>query len=254
MSHTQDRIDAASLERIIPDEIRADETTGSETLRLHIERYQFAMRHVVRGNVLDIACGVGYGTALLAEAPQVAQAIGVDISHAAVEYAAGRYGSKRVAYEHADALQFSPGRQFENIVSLETMEHVDDPVALFGHLVSLLAPGGRFISSVPTTPSVDANPHHKSNFSVKSFLSMGKRFQLTYVASLGQVQPFNPIAVAMRREARTAKLRTNLGLFYLQNPSHFLARVWSILRNGFANKYITVVWEKQIAVKINSAV
>jgi hypothetical protein len=64
MSKTNQGIDATSLERIVPDDLHADETTGGETLRLHWERYQFAKEHLVPGSVLDMACGVGYGTAI----------------------------------------------------------------------------------------------------------------------------------------------------------------------------------------------
>jgi 2-polyprenyl-3-methyl-5-hydroxy-6-metoxy-1,4-benzoquinol methylase len=244
MKLSNDHVNPLSMERIVPDELSLDETTGAETLRLHLERYQFAQQHLVRGSVLDIACGVGYGTVLLAEDPQVTNALGVDISASSVQYALRRYGSERVSYICSEALLFLPGRQFENIVSLETIEHVDDPNALFSHLVSLLAPQGRLIASVPVTPSVDANPHHKSNFSLKTFMRMGEEFSLKYVASLKQFQPFSPVAVGMKREARTSGLRRNLVLFYIRNPSHLLLRLWSTLRNGFANKYLTVVWEK----------
>lgn len=237
-------IDASSLERIVPDELQSQETTGAETLRLHLERYRFAKQNLVAGRLLDVACGVGYGTALLSENPIVIRALGVDISPEAVEYADRRYRNQRVSFINSDALTFSPGHQFENIVSLETVEHVDDPHALFGHLVSLLAPGGRLIASVPVTPSVDGNPHHKTNFSRKSFQRLGDVFALVSLKSLSQVQPYRPLAIVTRREARSADLRQNLGLFYFHNPAHFFLRIWSTLRDGFVNKYLTVVWEK----------
>lgn len=244
MPPTPDRIDLTSLERIVPDEARADEATGSDTLRLHLERYEFAGLHLVPGSVLDIACGVGYGTALLSQNPQTRQALGVDVAPSAIAYAVRRYASERVCFVCADALSFSSPQPFDNVVSLETIEHVDDPRALFAHLVSLLASGGRLVASVPVTPSVDANPHHRSNFSIRSFRRMGDAFPLKYLASLDQVQPFSPIAVAMRRETRAAGLRRNLARFYLENPSHLFLRLGSILRDGFVNKYVTVVWEK----------
>ena len=244
MSSTHPRIDYTSLERIVPDEARADEATGSDTLRLHVERYEFARQHLVPGSALDIACGVGYGTALLSQNPHTTRALGVDVAASAVEYATRRYASERVSFVCADALSFSPPQPFDNVVSLETIEHVADPRGLFAHLASLLAPGGRLTASVPVTPSVDANPHHQSNFSTRSFRSMGDAFPLKYLASLYQVQPYSPLAMALRRETRATGLRRNLALFYLENPSHFFLRLGSILRDGFVNKYVTVVWEK----------
>src|SRR6266404_7005313 len=165
-----------SLERIIPDEMNELETTGCETLKLHMQRYEFAKGNLVHGTVLDLACGVGYGTALLASSPLVDKATGVDISSDAVEYATKHYRSEHVVFLCSSALEFRPANVFDNVVSLETIEHVDDPCALFAHLVSLVRPGGRLITSVPVTPSMDANPHHKSNFTVRGFLQLGDAF------------------------------------------------------------------------------
>jgi SAM-dependent methyltransferase len=237
-------LDPLSLERIVPDKLSDNESTGAETLRFHLERYQFASRNLIAGRVLDLACGVGYGTALLSENPAINDAVGVDLDSASIEYARRKYMSKRISFVCAEALQFRPEHLFDNVVSLETIEHVEDPSRLFANLISLLAPGGRLIASVPVTPSVDANPHHKTNFSKNSFLLLGKVNGLKYIDSLNQIQPFSPFAIAARREARSASLRKNLIAFYFHNPSHFWLRLWSTARDGFVNKYLTVVLEK----------
>ena len=57
--------DGDTLERLVPDHIEAGE--GEETLQLHLARYEFAAAHLRPGRVLDIACGVGYVTRLLAD-------------------------------------------------------------------------------------------------------------------------------------------------------------------------------------------
>ncbi len=46
-------------------------------LREHLARYRFAAE-VLQGRVLDAGCGTGYGTALLAAAPRVGEALGID--------------------------------------------------------------------------------------------------------------------------------------------------------------------------------
>lgn len=245
MADVNSRENATSLERIVPEELELGEATGGETLKVHLDRYEFAKRNLLPGRILDLACGVGYGTILLAERPGVSSVTGVDISQDAVKYAIEHYRCERVNYICSPALEFNPQEKFDSIVSLETIEHVDDPNRLFAHLISLLKPGGRLIASVPVTPSVDANPHHKTNFSAKSFRRVGDDRSLEYIDSLLQVQRFNPFSIASRRERRTADLRTGIMSFYLHHPSHIALRVWSILRDGFANKYLTVVWEKR---------
>src|SRR6266849_3192282 len=181
---------ASSLERLIPLELHTEEATGSETLKLHLDRYEFATRHLVSGTVLDIACGVGYGTALLAESPGVIKVVGVDVSGEAIQYAKEHYRHERISYVCASADDFEPGQSFDNIVSLETIEHVDDPHEFFSRLVALLKPGGRLITSAPVTPSVDANPHHKSNFSARTFARLGTDQALICVDSMTQIQPY----------------------------------------------------------------
>ena len=65
---------------------------------------------------------------------------------------------------------------------------------------------GVFIGSVPTTPSVDANPNHLHDFTESSFRSMLRR-RPTEVANFRQTQPFDVIPLLQRTEARTGDLR-----------------------------------------------
>ena len=239
-------LDVGSLERIVPDEIRTEGITASETMKLHFERYTFAKSYLAPGTLLDMACGVGYGTAMLASGnPRIVKAVGVDVSRAAVDYARRRYEGGSVSFEGADALTYSPGFRFDNIVSLETVEHVEHPVELFARFSDLLAPGGRLIASVPVTPSVDANPHHKNNFTVNTFQRLAAPHSLALLGRLDQTQPFSPLALAHKTEPRAHGLRPNMARFYAQHPSHFLLRLWSTLADGFVNKYVTLVWARE---------
>ena len=70
-----------SLERLVPEQLNAHEVTGTPTLHLHLERYEFAATQARPGRLLDIACGVGYGTEILYQGNgQNTEAIGVDCS------------------------------------------------------------------------------------------------------------------------------------------------------------------------------
>lgn len=143
--------------------------------------------------ILDISCGVGYGTSLLAESEQgrKSKIVEVDISEEAIKYAVRRYSHPNVEFITADATTFSYGKKFDTIVSLETVEHIHNPTSFLSHLVGLLAPGGRIITLVPVTPSVDANPHHITDFSSRSFRGMFRRLNVEEIAHLTQVQPYS---------------------------------------------------------------
>lgn len=233
-------LDPDSLERLVPDEIVSGEATGQETLQLHLERYRFAAQHAREGRLLDIACGVGYGTALLAERTGI-DAVGVDISPDAVRYATERYSGPHARFEQGNAMAFADPEGFDTIVSLETIEHVENPVGLLSHLVTLLKPQGVLICSVPTTPSVDLNPHHLHDFSEQSFRLLLGRVNLSELAALEQIQPVNPVSIARRKETRMRGMRQNLAAYYASHPRSLWRRVSSTLRHGFSNKYLTVV-------------
>jgi hypothetical protein len=79
---------------------------------------------------------------------------------------------------------------------------------------------------------------------VRSFQALGAQFSLKALNSFPQVQPYSVWAVATRQETRAAQMRRNLPAFYLAHPSHLALRLWSALRDGFVNKYLTMVWEK----------
>jgi len=237
-------LDANSLERLVPDELAPGDTTGGEALRISIERYEFAARHARPGRLLDLACGVGYGTRILADRTgHRVQVLGVDLSPLAIAYATRRYGGPRTGFAVCDAMHFADPLGFDTIVSIETIEHLPDPAAFVARLVRLLRPGGVLIASVPTTPSVDANPHHLHDFSERSFRRLLAPHRLVEREALLQEQPFAPAAILARREPRLRGLRRGLPGWYARHPRALLRRVSATLRHGFRNRYLTVAWQ-----------
>ena len=238
-------IDADSLERLVPEFVHSQDTTGTETLALHLERYEFACRYARPGRLLDIACGVGYGTRLLIDqCPGVTEAVGVDLSSEAITYAKQHYQREGLRFVVDDAMRFSDPERFNAIVSLETIEHLPDPESFVGDLVDRLTrPQGVIIASVPTTPSVDANPHHLHDFTERSFRRMFENCGLMELGCLHQVQPFKLMPLITQKESRARDLRTDLPVYYMTHPLSLLRRILSILTYGFANRYITIAWQ-----------
>jgi SAM-dependent methyltransferase len=234
---------ADSLERLVPDRLAAEDATGLATLALHLERYEFAAKHLPAGRVLDLACGVGYGTQLLAERSGN-PVVGADLSPDAIAYAQRRYAGANVDFRVDDAMRFDDAAGFAAIVSLETVEHLPDPQGFLAHAAALLHPGGVLVASVPTTPSSDVNPHHLHDFSERSFRGMGARLGLVEIDQLRQVQAVPLGAVLGRRETRMHDLRPNLAAWYLRHPRALLRRLASTLRHGFRNHYLTIAWRK----------
>lgn len=249
---TKERLSISSLERLVPDQLVDGESTGAETLQLHLQRYQWAARHLAtqlaeRGisqcdsRILDSACGAGYGSALIAEALPEANVTGVDIDPEAVEYARKRYADAGAIYQLSNLLELQGEGVFDASVSLETIEHVPDPAAALQAFRRLLTDDGIFIGSVPVTPSVDVNPYHLTDFTRTSFLKLLNESGFEVIDELMQVQKFSVVKIASGKEHRLDDMRQNLPSYYLKNPSAALKRAWSTVRYGFTNRYLTVL-------------
>jgi 2-polyprenyl-3-methyl-5-hydroxy-6-metoxy-1,4-benzoquinol methylase len=232
-------MDYNTLERIVPDQLAPDEATGMETYKIHLERYMFAKDHVY-GDVLDAACGVGYGARIIAEHPRVHSVSAVDIDPLSIAYARERYQNEKISFFEADLYSFRRAQKFDCIVSLETIEHVPYPDKLLSHFHDLLRPGGTFIASVPITPSVDANPHHLTDFTLGSFLKLLKDTGFEVEEKFIQIQPFSLISIITGREKRASNLRKNILRWYVSHPGSLVKRIWSTLLFGFSNRYATV--------------
>lgn len=235
------KTDQDTLERIVPDGLEGTDPAGRAILQVHLERYEFAAGRVGRGRLLDIACGVGYGTRLLAQrCPGLSEAVGVDCSPEAIRYARARYGSERVRFRVADALGFTDPEGYEAIVSLETVEHLEHPGCFISRMARLLRPGGVLIASVPTTPSVDLNPHHRHDFTERSFRRLLAEHGLEEVDALRQVQTVPLTALICRSGSRFAEMRPNLLGYYARRPGALLRRLAATVRFGLSNRYLTL--------------
>ena len=109
-----------TLERIVPDEIDTTDDFGLESLRLHIERYEFAKNLIVPGRLLDIACGCGYGSYHLITGSKgsIREIVGIDISEQAIAYARRRYGHPLIKFIQADIQQL-----FDTSANLRVASH-----------------------------------------------------------------------------------------------------------------------------------
>lgn len=135
----------------------------------HMARYQLAANFIRDGDtVLDVACGMGYGSHLLSWQSPAAAVIGADLDSDGIAYATQNFASKdgRLSFRIADAqrLDFLPDNSIDFFVSFETLEHVPHPAQLIAEAKRVLRPSGRFIVSVPNMwvneQGIDPNPHH----------------------------------------------------------------------------------------------
>ena len=145
----------------------------------HMARYDLAAQWVRAGDrVLDCACGLGYGTAMLASLSQGRSFLGVDLGAEAVAYALDNFGcGKRVSFRQGDAasLAFIANCSVDTVVCFETMEHLPDYRRFLQEARRILKPDGRIILSVPNLwhdeTGDDPNPYHFHVFDLEKAVS-----------------------------------------------------------------------------------
>ena len=108
MGSQQDKVIAEhSLERIYPKQLNYKEKSHQGVLDIHLGRYQFSAKQLRGKYILDIACGCGYGTALMAESHPDKQFVGVDVDPIAVKYAREHYQADNLRYEWGNGMDFT---------------------------------------------------------------------------------------------------------------------------------------------------
>jgi len=174
-------------ERVIPGRM-----SDSRDLQAHYARYLFAMHPwALRKNVLDAACGVGFGSELLATVAN--KVIGVDISQEAIEYAR-RYHRPRVT-ENCQFLIGDVTKIGSNwptlhnwadlVVSFETIEHLTEPDAFLEQVYLMLRPGGTLLVSAPENSGSKFHVRDYTLGDLADLVSVRFRVDVSYVQDLG---------------------------------------------------------------------
>jgi 2-polyprenyl-3-methyl-5-hydroxy-6-metoxy-1,4-benzoquinol methylase len=105
--------------------------------RRHLAVYEWIAARVAGKRVVDMACGEGYGSDVLAKS--AASVVGVDANPEAHEHARLRYARPNLRFERDLVESFA--EPCDAVVFLQTIEHVQDPGAILEHFKSMLAAG-----------------------------------------------------------------------------------------------------------------
>ncbi|RKD31390.1 class I SAM-dependent methyltransferase [Thermohalobacter berrensis] len=148
----------------------------------HIARYKFAKKFA-KGRVLDIACGVGYGSEILLEDNrEIKEIVGIDICKDTIEYAKKHYNFPQTSYFCDDALNTRLHEiygTFDTIISFETIEHFRGDEIFINNLYNLLKPNGTLIISTPFGRGKNypcSCPFHVYQYTEEEFLEILKPF------------------------------------------------------------------------------
>lgn len=147
---------------------------AADTLSFH---YQLALPHVTSADrVLDIACGYGFGAAMLAG--KARHVTGADLDTQTLINVSRKYANiTNLCFTQANglAMPFADG-SFDVVVSFETIEHLAAENFL-AEVARVLVPGGRFIMSTPQNAlgHIPVNPHHVIEYSLEQITTLVNR-------------------------------------------------------------------------------
>jgi SAM-dependent methyltransferase len=113
--------------------------------RRHLAVYEWIAARVAGMRVIDMACGEGYGSDVLAA--RAASVIGVDANPEAHEHARLRYTRPNLRFARDLVETFS--EPADAVVFLQTIEHLEDPGATLEHFRSLVGERGTVFVSTP---------------------------------------------------------------------------------------------------------
>jgi ubiquinone/menaquinone biosynthesis C-methylase UbiE len=139
----------------------------------HLDRYRFAARHVQGRQVLDCACGTGYGVRMLREIGGAGSVVGVDIENRAIQYARQKHQIDSTIFicSSGDCLPLA-NNSVDIVTSFETIEHVPDDGTLVEEFYRVLRNDGILILSTPNQWPLADTPHHVREYDRGSFLKV----------------------------------------------------------------------------------
>ena len=168
-----------------PEGVPPLELTGERTLpdvpeenywyRRHLVVYEWIAARTLGKRVVDMACGEGYGSEVLARG--AASVVGVDANPEAHEHARLRYARQNLRFERDLVETFR--EECDAVVFLQTIEHVQNPGEILEHFKSMLAPGGvayvstpNLLTLAPPGAEKSENPWHVKEYRAHEFRAL----------------------------------------------------------------------------------
>lgn len=160
-------------------------------------RYHLIAEMIPAGlRILDIACGSGFGSALLSK--NAAFVLGVDYLETYIRTAQERYPeTDRLRFIVGDGENFlyqNREEQFDMVISLHTLEHVPNDKAMMATLYRNLRRGGQLIVEVPLQAQrplgVPINPYHLREYTQEQLIRLVEESGFQIIKQIGSCRSF----------------------------------------------------------------
>lgn len=142
-------------------------TSDNPIYQRHLFAYQKAVPFI-KGNVLEVGCGEGYGSKLLA--PYAEKYTAVDKFEAL-----NKENLKDIDFIQMNVplLPNFKDNTFDTVVSFQVIEHIDDDLKFVSEIHRVLKPGGTLIMTTPNIKmSLSRNPYHTREYKVNELKAL----------------------------------------------------------------------------------
>jgi 2-polyprenyl-3-methyl-5-hydroxy-6-metoxy-1,4-benzoquinol methylase/FtsZ-binding cell division protein ZapB len=162
-------------ERIVPEADNCEPNFAKKMYQEHIARYYFASQFIKKDTMLlDVGCGIGYGTKILAKQASLVTAF--DISQEAIEHAKKYYSDSNINFVVENAENFVFNQKFELVTCFELIEHVTQQEKVLQNIFASLKEDGILVISTPR-PLEDKRTHfHTNELKLNEFEALLKKY------------------------------------------------------------------------------
>jgi len=138
----------------------------------HISRYWWIESKAKGLDVLDCACGKGYGSFIMSHSAN--SVTGIDLNQESIEIANSTFKASNLSYQIQDVLKLGEwGRKFDIITAFEVIEHIPPETTdiFLASFKQALKPNGKLIISTPNHDVVLKSRSSVPSFHINNFRS-----------------------------------------------------------------------------------
>jgi ubiquinone/menaquinone biosynthesis C-methylase UbiE len=136
----------------------------------HLFAYQNAVQYI-KGDVLEVGCGEGYGSKLLA--PHAKKYTAIDKFKATNEH-----NLQGIEFIQMNVPYLKPfaDNAFDAVISFQVIEHIQRDDVFVQEICRVLKPGGLFVCTTPNIKmSLSRNPYHIREYTVQQLADLIKK-------------------------------------------------------------------------------
>ena len=159
----------------------ADDAAERPIRERQLAAYHKALEYVKGRHVLEVGCGEGIGTSILAG--KAASIVAIDYSEKALEVARRKYTTENITFTHMKVppLGFTD-MSFDAVVCFQMIEHLQRPEELVADVKRVLRDDALALFATPNKEeTISANPYHLHEF-------FGQEFRELLQAHFGSVE------------------------------------------------------------------